>query len=72
MSGHPGQGANRHMRALRTSLAHYLIVGLAVVAVLIGAVGGWAATTDIAGAVIGAGNVVEVGEAFLKEAGVKR
>ena len=42
----------------RTSIRRYLLGGLAASALLIGGVGGWAATTQIAGAVVASGSLV--------------
>ena len=42
----------------RSSIRYYLLGGLAASALLIGGVGGWAATTHIAGAVVAAGSLV--------------
>lgn len=42
----------------RRSVRTHLSLGLALVIMLVGGVGGWAATTDIAGAVVAAGSVV--------------
>lgn len=42
----------------RSSIRTHLMAGLAVVAVLVGGVGGWAATTEISGAVIAPGQLV--------------
>ena len=44
--------------AVQRSIRRHQTVGLAVVAVLAGGVGGWAATTDISGAVIAPGVLV--------------
>lgn len=44
--------------SIRSSIRRHLIWGLAVVLVLVGGVGGWAATTEISGAVIAQGQVV--------------
>lgn len=43
---------------LHSSVRTHLSLGLALVIVLIGGVGGWAATTDISGAVVSSGSVV--------------
>lgn len=40
------------------SIRHHLVAGLAVVALLVGGVGGWAATREMSGAVIASGQVV--------------
>ena len=42
--------------ATRRSLRNHIRFGIALVAVLVGGIGGWAATTDISGAVIAAGH----------------
>src|SRR3712207_5268274 len=44
--------------AMRRSIRRHLVVGAAVAALLTGGVGGWAATTEIAGAVIAPGSLV--------------
>lgn len=44
--------------AFRRSIRGYLLAGLATTALLIGGVGGWASTTQIAGAVLAAGALV--------------
>lgn len=46
------------MSNTRRSIRHHLLIGLAVVVLLVGGVGGWAATTEISGAVIASGRVV--------------
>src|SRR3984893_14856958 len=51
MSGSEMQGARRSIRL-------HLIIGLAVVVVLAGGVGGWAATAQISGALIAPGSIV--------------
>jgi HlyD family secretion protein len=45
------------MKAQR-SLRRHMVLGVATVALLLGGVGGWAATSDIAGAVVSSGSVV--------------
>jgi HlyD family secretion protein len=40
------------------SVRHYIILGFLTIAALFGGIGGWAATTDLAGAVIAPGTVV--------------
>lgn len=42
----------------RRSLRNHVRFGLALIVILLGGIGGWAATTDISGAVIAAGTVV--------------
>ncbi len=42
----------------RRSLRSHLRFGVALIALLVGGIGGWAATTDISGAVIAGGSVV--------------
>jgi HlyD family secretion protein len=42
----------------RASIRRHLLVGLAAVAVLVGGIGGWAATSEFAGAVIAQGQLV--------------
>jgi len=44
-----------------TSVARYVIAGIATILALIVGIGGWAATTDLAGAVIASGTVVVSG-----------
>ena len=44
--------------ASRSSIRRHLFAGVAVVALLAGGVGGWASTTEFAGAVIASGSVV--------------
>jgi membrane fusion protein, type I secretion system len=46
------------MRGARPSIRLHLIIGLAVVAVLAGGLGGWAATAEISGALIAPGSIV--------------
>jgi HlyD family secretion protein len=46
------------MRGARPSIRLHLIIGLAVVVVLAGGLGGWAATAEIAGALIAPGSIV--------------
>lgn len=48
-------------KPLNTRVGKYLLGGLAAIGLLVGGVGGWAATTNIAGAVIAAGNIVVAG-----------
>src|SRR6266487_432920 len=45
-------------KASRRSIRRHLAAGVAVVALLAGGVGGWASTTEFAGAVIASGSVV--------------
>jgi HlyD family secretion protein len=42
----------------RRSIRRHLVAGVALVVLLAGGVGGWAATTEFAGAVIAPGNLV--------------
>lgn len=44
--------------ALRRSIRNHLVAGSALVLLLVGAVGGWAATTPLAGAVVASGTAV--------------
>ncbi|HEX7563316.1 MAG TPA: HlyD family type I secretion periplasmic adaptor subunit [Bradyrhizobium sp.] len=46
------------MRGARPSIRLHLIIGLAVVVVLAGGLGGWAATAEISGALIAPGSIV--------------
>ncbi|MGI9426256.1 MAG: HlyD family type I secretion periplasmic adaptor subunit [Hyphomicrobiaceae bacterium] len=43
---------------LRVSIRHHVYIGLVLVIVIVGGVGGWAATAEISGAVIASGTVV--------------
>ncbi|HEV7874682.1 MAG TPA: HlyD family type I secretion periplasmic adaptor subunit [Enterovirga sp.] len=55
MSGFDPSGTqNPHRRAIR----RYLMTGVAISALLVGGIGGWASTTEIAGAVVAAGSLV--------------
>ena len=55
MSGfNPSGTQDPHRRAIR----RYLMAGIAVSALLVGGIGGWASTTEIAGAVVAAGSLV--------------
>jgi membrane fusion protein, type I secretion system len=55
MSGFDPSGTqNPHRRAIR----RYLMAGIAISALLVGGIGGWASTTEIAGAVVAAGSLV--------------
>ena len=42
----------------RSGMRRYLMIGIAITAVLVGGIGGWAATSDIAGAVVASGSLV--------------
>ena len=42
----------------RHSIKRHVVAGVAVVIVLVGGVGGWAATTQLSGAVIAPGSIV--------------
>ena len=44
-----------------TSVRRYVLAGIATLVLLFGGIGGWAATTDLAGAVMAAGTVVVAG-----------
>ena len=46
------------LQGARRSIRLHLIIGLAVVALLVGGLGGWASTTEISGALIAPGQVV--------------
>lgn len=50
----PSGTRNPHRRAIR----RYLMAGVAISALLVGGIGGWASTTEIAGAVVAAGSLV--------------
>jgi HlyD family secretion protein len=52
------QTVNSHAGAWRSSIRHHLLVGAVAAVVLTVGVGGWAATTNLAGAVIAQGSVV--------------
>lgn len=49
--------------ALRRSLRRHLLAGTAAIIVLFGGFGGWAATTELSGAVVAAGNLMVEGKA---------
>ncbi len=49
---------NQDLSPAQQSIQSHVIAGVAVVVMLVGGVGGWAATTDIAGALIAPGSVV--------------
>lgn len=51
-------GAPAPLAASRRSIRRHLLAGVAIVALLSGGVGGWAATTQIAGALVTTGSVV--------------
>src|SRR5277367_3305225 len=46
------------MKGVRASIRMHLIIGLAVVAVLVVGLGGWASTAEISGALIAPGSIV--------------
>lgn len=48
----------RELIDAQSSIRHHIIIGLAAVALVAGGVGGWAATTEISGALIAPGSVV--------------
>ncbi|MGB8143297.1 MAG: biotin/lipoyl-binding protein [Pseudolabrys sp.] len=52
MNGRPNTNSAQH------SIRRHLAIGVTTVVLLVGGVGGWASTTDIAGAVIAAGQLV--------------
>ena len=58
-SGQPGQpNSGRPVRRVPDDTRGHVIAGFATVILLTGGLGGWAATTSLSGAVIGAGTVV--------------
>ena len=57
----PGSGPSKEAIRLDhtlMSVRRYIVAGLLTVVVLVGGIGGWAATTDLAGAVVASGTVV--------------
>ena len=57
----PGSGPSKEALRLDhslTSVRRYIVSGFLTVVVLVGGIGGWAATTDLAGAVVASGTVV--------------
>jgi HlyD family secretion protein len=49
---------NTELTTVTRSIWHHLAAGLAIVVLLVGGVGGWAATTELAGAVLASGHFV--------------